>query len=60
MGEDYNYAGSDGNFYVGDTKCHSDGYLKSKYTSFNFIKLKDVISASQVKKVVRLLGEIVE
>lgn len=24
--EDYNYTGSDGNFYVGDTNWHSDQY----------------------------------
>ena len=34
LGDDYNYAGSDGNYYVGDTAWHSDGYLKhQKYTS---------------------------
>ena len=34
LGDDYNYTGSDGNYYVGDTKWHSDGYLKHpKYTS---------------------------
>ena len=26
LGEDYNYMGSDGNFYVGDTGWHSDGW----------------------------------
>ena len=25
LGEDYNYAGSDGNYYVGNTPWHSDG-----------------------------------
>jgi hypothetical protein len=25
LGEDFNYAGSDGNYYVGDTGWHSDG-----------------------------------
>ena len=25
LGEDFNYMGSDGNFYVGDTRWHSDG-----------------------------------
>ena len=34
LGGDYNYTGSDGNYYVGDTRWHSDGYLKyPKYTS---------------------------
>jgi len=26
LGDDFNYMGSDGNFYVGDTKWHSDSY----------------------------------
>jgi ectoine hydroxylase-related dioxygenase (phytanoyl-CoA dioxygenase family) len=26
LGEDFNYIGSDGNFYTGDTAWHSDGY----------------------------------
>jgi hypothetical protein len=26
LGDDFNYMGSDGNFYVGDTPWHSDGY----------------------------------
>jgi ectoine hydroxylase-related dioxygenase (phytanoyl-CoA dioxygenase family) len=26
LGEDFNYMGSDGNFYTGDTRWHSDGY----------------------------------
>lgn len=26
VGDDFNYMGSDGNFYVGDTRWHSDGY----------------------------------
>ncbi len=26
LGDDFNYMGSDGNFYVGDTGWHSDGY----------------------------------
>ncbi len=34
LGDDFNYAGSDGNFYVGDTGWHSDGYLRyPKYMS---------------------------
>ena len=32
LGEDWNYMGSDGNFYVGDTGWHSDGWHpKGKY-----------------------------
>ena len=33
LGEDFNYSGSDGNYYVGDTKWHSDGYVGRKYLS---------------------------
>ena len=29
LGEDFNYMSSDGNFYVGDTNWHSDGYDRS-------------------------------
>ncbi len=28
LGEDFNYMGSDGNYYVGDTGWHSDGWRK--------------------------------
>ena len=28
LGPDYNYMGSDGNYYVGDTRWHSDGWHK--------------------------------
>jgi hypothetical protein len=33
LGDDFNYSISDGNFYVGDTKWHSDGYQDRKYMS---------------------------
>ena len=36
VGEDYNYTGSDGNFYVGNTRWHSDGYARSKYRNVKF------------------------
>jgi ectoine hydroxylase-related dioxygenase (phytanoyl-CoA dioxygenase family) len=29
LGEDFNYSGSDGNFYVGDTNWHSDGWRRN-------------------------------
>ena len=29
LGADFNYMGSDGNYYVGDTQWHSDGWKKS-------------------------------
>lgn len=28
LGDDFNYCGSDGNYYAGDTEWHSDGYEK--------------------------------
>ena len=36
LGEDYNYAGSDGNYYAGDTRWHSDGF---KNTDHRYIKI---------------------
>lgn len=44
LGEDYNYAGSDGNFYVGDTLWHSDGYRESKYLSFKMAFYLDPVT----------------
>src|SRR5205823_1713824 len=35
LGDDFNYMGSDGNFYVGDTGWHSDGW----HTDIRHIKL---------------------
>jgi hypothetical protein len=35
LGEDFNYTGSDGNFYVGDTNWHSDGW----HPRYTYIKL---------------------
>ena len=31
LGDDFNYTTGDGNFYVGDTPWHSDGYDGSEY-----------------------------
>ena len=31
LGDDYNYETSDGNFYVGNTRWHSDGFARTKY-----------------------------
>jgi len=45
LGDDYNYGGSDGNFYVGDTQWHSDGYRDSKYTSFKMAFYLDPVDA---------------
>ena len=33
LGDDFNYTASDGNYYVGDTGWHSDGYVDRKYMS---------------------------
>lgn len=33
LGEDFNYMGSDGNYYVGDTGWHSDGWHPELATS---------------------------
>ena len=45
LGDDYNYTGSDGNYYVGDTAWHSDGYLKHlKYTSVKMAFYLDPVS----------------
>ena len=33
LGDDYNYAASDGNYYVGDTKWHSDHHLDTPFHS---------------------------
>ena len=33
LGDDFNFTVSDGNFYVGDTAWHSDGYHERKYLS---------------------------
>src|ERR1700727_1479766 len=30
LGPDYNYVGSDGNYYAGDTPWHSDGWCKAR------------------------------
>ena len=46
LGEDFNYAGSDGNYYVGDTAWHSDGYVDKKYLSFKMAFYLDPCSAN--------------
>ena len=45
LGDDFNYSGSDGNFYVGDTLWHSDGYRESKYLSFKMAFYLDPVTA---------------
>lgn len=46
LGDDYNYAGSDGNFYVGDTLWHSDGYRDTQYLSFKMAFYLDPVTAN--------------
>lgn len=37
LGDDFNYMGSDGNYYAGDTQWHSDGYTKTiRHTKIAF------------------------
>jgi hypothetical protein len=35
LGDDFNYTGSDGNYYVGDTNWHSDGW----HTKYTYVKI---------------------
>ena len=43
LGDDYNYTASDGNFYVGNTGWHSDGYGISKYLSIKMAMYLDPV-----------------
>ena len=45
LGEDFNYAGSDGNLYVGETNWHSDGGLKKLYPSIKIAFYLDPVGA---------------
>ena len=44
LGDDYNYTGSDGNYYVGDTQWHSDRYTPRKYMSFKMAFYLDPVT----------------
>ena len=44
LGDDYNYTGSDGNYYVGDTQWHSDRYVPRKYMSFKMAFYLDPVT----------------
>ena len=44
LGEDYNYAGSDGNYYVGDTNWHSDHRPYSPYRSLKIAFYLDPVT----------------
>ena len=43
LGEDYNYSGSDGNYYVGDTQWHSDGYREKSGVSLKMALYLDPV-----------------
>ena len=45
LGEDYNYTGSDGNYYVGDTVWHSDQHLEAPYHSLKIAFYLDPVGA---------------
>ena len=44
LGDDYNYEASDGNFYVGDTNWHSDGFARMKYRFLKFAFYLDPVT----------------
>ena len=44
LGDDFNYTASDGNFYVGDTSWHSDGYKQKKYLSLKMAFYLDPVT----------------
>ena len=44
LGADFNYTGSDGNYYVGDTRWHSDGYRAKKYMSLKMALYLDPVT----------------
>ena len=44
LGDDFNYTGSDGNYYVGDTRWHSDGYRDKKYVSLKMAFYLDPVT----------------
>ncbi len=44
LGDDYTYAASDGNFYVGDTRWHSDGYARTPYRYLKFAFYLDPVA----------------
>ena len=41
IGDDFNYVGSDGNYYVGDTHWHSDRWIKG----FKFVKVASYLDS---------------
>jgi len=45
LGDDFNYTGSDGNFYVGDTRWHSDGWRTNGILYIKMAFYLDPVSA---------------
>lgn len=45
LGDDYNYTGSDGNYYVGDTNWHSDRPLDTPFRSLKIAFYLDPVDA---------------
>jgi hypothetical protein len=45
LGEDFNFSGSDGNFYVGDTRWHSDGWRKNGMLHIKMALYLDPVTA---------------
>jgi hypothetical protein len=45
LGDDFNYSGSDGNLYVGDTRWHSDSSVTKKYRSLKIAFYLDEVAA---------------
>jgi hypothetical protein len=45
LGDDFNYMGSDGNFYVGDTRWHSDGWRTNGVRHIKMAFYLDPVSA---------------
>ena len=45
LGEDFNYTSGDGNFYVGDTRWHFDGYSGSRIPSIKIAFYLDRLAA---------------
>ena len=45
LGDDFNYSGSDGNLYVGDTRWHSDSPMTKKYRSLKIAFYLDEVES---------------
>jgi hypothetical protein len=45
LGEDFNFSGSDGNYYVGDTRWHSDGWRRNGILHIKMALYLDPVTA---------------